>query len=119
MLDAEPIKPGEGELTAAYRLVARLGVICGSELVGTIVGDALYDCEPFRTAVREAGFWSVVRHKNADGQPGGELVAEVDRCDPKREKPHGWHRDPVTGRRYDYRTRQEQAWSRPSLRSLP
>ena len=107
VLDAEPIHPGEGEQTAAYRLVARLGVFYGPDLVGIIVADALHDSEPFRSAVREAHFKCVVRHKNADRQPGRALAAEVDRRDPKREKPNCSHRDPVTGRRYDYWTEQE------------
>ena len=107
VLDAELIKPGEGELTAGLRLVKRLGRQYGADLVGVIVGDALYDCEPFRTTVREAGFRSVVRHKREDRPPGSELAREVDRRDPQRQRPDGWHHDKVTGKRYRYWVQQE------------
>lgn len=107
VLAVEPIRPGEGEQTAAYRLVAKLGVLYGSQHIGVIVADALHDSEPFRTAVREAGFRSVVRHKDEKRQPGGELAARIARRDPEREKPDGRHQDPVTGRHYDYWTEQE------------
>jgi hypothetical protein len=107
VLDAEVIKPGEGELTAGYRLVARLGAVYGPKLVGVVVADALYDCEPFRSVCREEGFRSVVRHNREDRPPGSELKRALDRRDPQRRKRDGWHHDPVSGRKYDYWVEQE------------
>jgi hypothetical protein len=102
VLDAEPIHPGEGEVTATYRLVKRLGQVYG-KVIGTLVADAAHDHEPFRAACREAGFWSVVRHKDANRQPGGDLKQQLDARHPVlRDKPDGWHRDRSNGCLYEY-----------------
>lgn len=106
VLDAEPIRAGEGEVTAAYRLVARLSDIYGDD-IGVIVADALYDSEVFRTRARHAGYRTVIRHKREDRQPGADLAARVQRRDPKRENPDGRHKDPVNGCRYEYWCEQE------------
>jgi hypothetical protein len=50
----ELLAPGEGELTAAYRLLARLLPSLGSSL-DLVMGDALYCCRPFFKLVRDAG----------------------------------------------------------------
>lgn len=106
VLDAEPIRPGEGEVTAAYRLVARLSALYGGH-IGLIVADALYDSEKFRTVVQKAGYRSVVRHKNADRQPGGELAARLERRDSERKRPDGRYSERDSGYRYDYWVEQE------------
>lgn len=100
VLDFEPIRPDEGELTAAYRLVERLGKVYG-RAVGTLVADALYDCEPFRQAARRAGFNTVVRHKTPVRQPGGNCRKALDRRDPQREKPDGRYAE-RGGRKYKW-----------------
>ena len=107
VLDVERVAPGEGEVTAAYRLVARLGRIYGPA-VGVVVADALHDHEPFRTACREAGFRSVVRHKREDRQPGSGLKRRLEARRPSpRTKPDGWHRDNRRGYTYAYWVEQE------------
>jgi hypothetical protein len=86
VLDFEPMLPGEGEWTAAARLVPRLKEVYG-ERIGILVADALYDHEPFRACVREAGYHSVVRHKDPRRQPGGDGKARLNKRDPNRENP--------------------------------
>jgi hypothetical protein len=102
VLDVEPIVPGESEVTAAYRLVERLGRVFGN-VIGTVVADAAHDSEPFRSACLEAGFWSVVRHKDEKREPGYALKRALDARHPaNRVKPDGWHRDPTNGNLYEY-----------------
>ena len=50
----ELLAPGEGELTAAYRLLARLLPRLRASL-DLVMGDALYCCRPFFKLVRDAG----------------------------------------------------------------
>lgn len=50
----ELLAPGEGELTAAYRLLARL-LPRLHESLDVVMGDALYCCRPFFKQVRDAG----------------------------------------------------------------
>lgn len=50
----ELLAPGEGELTAAYRLLKRL-LPRLRESLDLVMGDALYCCRPFFKLVREAG----------------------------------------------------------------
>ena len=109
ILDFEPIRPGEGELTAAYRLVERLHRVYGG-LVGIVVADAAYDCEPFRFRVQQAGWHVVLRHKDERRDPGRTGRRTLDRHDPHRQRPNERHREgkrhygvwdvPVDGRRY-------------------
>lgn len=86
MMDVESVRPGEGELTAAYRLVERLSRIYGDS-IGVIVADALYDNEPFRRRTRKAGYYTVIRHKDARRDPGKTGEKQLDRRDPQRENP--------------------------------
>lgn len=92
VFDFEPLRPGEGELTAAYRLVKRLGQVYGAS-VGTLVADALYDCEPFRTIARKTGFHTVIRQKDPKRQPGAGCRKALDRRDPRRERPDGRYKE--------------------------
>lgn len=50
----ELLAPGEGELTAAFRLLARL-LPRLRESLDVVMGDALYCCRPFLKLVRDAG----------------------------------------------------------------
>jgi hypothetical protein len=86
VLDFEPVGPGESEWTAGARLIARLHEIYGNR-IGILVADAFYDHEPFRASAREAGYGTVVRHKDKRRQPGGECKARLDKRDPRRELP--------------------------------
>ena len=88
ILDFEPIRPNEGEQTAAYRLVERLDKEYG-QAIGTLVGDALYDSEPFRRVAGKAGYWIVVRQKNKQIAPGRVLRARLNLRDPDRLQPDG------------------------------
>jgi hypothetical protein len=53
-LSWELLAPGEGELTAAYRLLARVLPQLRSSL-DLVMGDSLYCCRPFFKLVRDAG----------------------------------------------------------------
>jgi hypothetical protein len=106
VLDAEPVRPGEGEWTAAQRLLPRLGEVYGGS-VGTLVADANFDHEPFRRLARQHGFATVVRHKDANRYPGGDLKARLDVRDPGREQPDGRRRDRSNGCQYEYWVEQE------------
>jgi len=54
VIGGEVLKPGEGELTAALRLLDRLLPRLGKSL-DLVLGDALYGCRPFFKAVCGAG----------------------------------------------------------------
>lgn len=99
VLDFEPVLPGESEWTAAARMIPRLKEVYGTSL-GIIVADAFYDHEPFRACVREAGYHSVVRHKDPRRQPGGDGKARLDKRDPRRESPLLRFKG-ANGRRYE------------------
>lgn len=109
VLDFEPIAPGEGELTAAYRLVERLGQTYGDK-IGILTGDGLYDCEPIRFLAQQAGYHTVIRQKREDREPGKSARKSLGQQDPDRERPDRRHREgprryacwdvPVDGRRY-------------------
>lgn len=93
VLDFEPILPKQGgEHGAALRLLVRLGRTFGS-LIGVIVADALYDYTAFRAQVREAGYHSVIVHKDPARVPGGEARRALDVRDPERISPDWTYRD--------------------------
>src|SRR6266508_3350116 len=74
ILDVERVRPGEGEVVAARRLVARVMQTYG-RLVDVIVADALYLEGPFIRTVRDAGKHVVVVLK----QEARELYQDADR----------------------------------------
>jgi transposase len=95
VLDFEPILPGDNELTAAYRLIERLGRVYG-DMIGTVTADALYDGDPFRLLIRSQDWHAVYRHKDERRDPGRSGRATLDRHDPQRQKPDGRHREGPT-----------------------
>jgi len=64
-LDIEPIRAGEGEVTAATRLVTRLAGNYGRWIDG-IVADHAFAGAPFLNHVRSAGFHYIVRVKDEE-----------------------------------------------------
>jgi hypothetical protein len=86
VLDVEFVKPGEGELTAAKRMLARMGKVYG-EAIGTVLVDALYDCQPMRTLMSKLNYKLVVAHRDETRDPGRTARLALDRTDPKRERP--------------------------------
>lgn len=107
VLDFEPVQPGEEERGAAKRLVKRLSAVFG-RAIGTLLTDALYDEEPFRKVVRDAGYSMVVRHKDKRREPGRTCKARLDQRDPGRAKPDRRHWEASTRRRYE-------CWDEPEL----
>ena len=107
ILDFEPIHPREGEQTAAYRLVERLAKEYG-QAIGTLIGDALYDSEPFRRVAGQAGYWIVVRQKNKLIAPGRVLRARLNLRDPERLQPDGRYVE-----RHGAGTRSYRCWEEP------
>lgn len=99
MLDVEPLLPGEGEQTAAYRLVERLAKVYGAS-IGTLVADALYDGEPFRRVARQAAYRTVIRIKKFNQDPGRAAKRALDRRDPNRTNPDRKYRE-THARRYE------------------
>jgi hypothetical protein len=80
----EVLAPGEGELTAALRLLARLLPRLGKSL-DLVLGDALYCCRPFFQAVCGAGLEGL-----AVSSEGTEMDEEIDllmKTDPPRLVP--------------------------------
>lgn len=130
VLEFEPIQPGEGEQTAAYRLIERLGQVYGPS-IGLLVADALYDGEPFRYQAQQAGYHVVHRHKDGRNDPGRTGRLSLDRHDPLRLHPHGRHQEgkrryrvwdaPVDGRRYIevHRTDGSRVQTGACITSLP
>ena len=100
ILDFEPIHPGEGEQIAAYRIVSRLEEVYG-RAIGILVADAAYDGEPFRKATRKAGYHYVIRHKNANIDPGKALKRAVDKRDLERTAPDRRYNETASRRRYE------------------
>jgi hypothetical protein len=94
IVDFEPVKPFEGEMTAAKRLLKRVAA-CLPDAFKVLLLDALYDCEPMRSAIRHAGLLYVIRHKDPRRSPGGEGVKAIQNRDPDRQRPDGvfLHRD--------------------------
>lgn len=111
VLDAEPMLPGEGEWTALQRLIPRLGKVYARS-IGTLVYDANLDHEPFRRLASQHGFNTVVRHKDANRYPGGDLKARLDKRDPERTRPDGVRRDRSNGCLYEYWVEQESLGTR-------
>lgn len=93
VLDFEPLKPGENELVAVKRLIPRLAKVYGDR-IGILVADALYDNEPFRRLASDAGYRTVVVHKNDLNDPGKSAVRTLNRRDPNRTTPDVIHRTP-------------------------
>ena len=84
VLGWEVLAPGEGELTAALRLLARLLPRLGKSL-DLVLGDALYCCRPFFKAVCGAGLEGL-----AVSSEGTEMDEEIDllmKTDPPRLVP--------------------------------
>ena len=89
-LDVEFVKPGEGELTAAKRLLARIGKVYG-DAIGIVLADALYDNQPMRELARKLHYNLVVSHRDERREPGRTGERALDRTDPKRERPHQFY----------------------------
>ena len=84
VLGWEVLAPGEGELTAALRLLARLLPRLNKSL-DLVLGDALYCCRPFFKAVCGAGLQGL-----AVSSEGTEMDEEIDllmKTDPPRLVP--------------------------------
>ena len=80
----EVLAPGEGELTAALRLLERL-LPCLRKSLDLVLGDALYCCRPFFKAVCGAGLEGL-----AVSSEGTEMDEEIDllmKTDPPRLVP--------------------------------
>ncbi len=90
VLDVEFVRPGEGELTAAKRLLARIGKVYG-KAIGIVLADALYDNQPMRELARKLNYNLVVSHRDERREPGRSGERELDRIDPKREHPHQFY----------------------------
>ena len=99
VLDFEPVKPGKGELSTAYRLLERLGRQYGDE-IGIVLADALYDCNPWRTLARKHGYRLVHAHRDTRRDPGRTARRELDARDRRREKPDITYRDVRNGNHY-------------------
>lgn len=92
-LDIEPIRAGEGEVTAAFRLVTRLAENYGRWING-IVADHGFAGAPFLNHVRSVGLHYIVRVKDEERRFLTKAAAE--RCaqrpaDDKWTKPVGHH----------------------------
>lgn len=94
IVDCEPVGPFEGEMTAAKRLLKRVAAHL-PDAFKVLLLDALYDCEPMRSVIRQAGFSYVIRHKDKRRSPGCEGLKSIEKRDPERKKPDGvfLHRD--------------------------
>lgn len=108
VLDCEPVRYGENELTAVKRLLPRLAEAYG-ERIGIIVADALYDTEPFRRQVFELGYRSVVVHKTDNHDPARTAERNLAARDPDRLRPDVTYRP---GPRTCYRVWEEPAGRR-------
>lgn len=137
MLDFEPMRPGENEKTAVKRLLPRLKAAYGDR-IGIVVADAMYDSEPFRRQVADAGWRSIVVHKDNNHSFAVEAQAALDERDPARRRPD-WkhHPDPwlayrvweqaAGGRRLvevrrttkERRGSEEHTWKSQALTDLP
>lgn len=95
VLDFEPVPPGKGELSAAYKLLARLGRVYG-KAIGIVLADALYDCEPWRRLARQHDYRVVHAQKDERRDPGHSARLALDRRDPERRNPDWTYTDPST-----------------------
>lgn len=137
ILDFEPLRPGENEKTAVKRLLPRLKAVYG-ERIAIIVADAMYDNEPFRVAVREAGYQSVAVAKDNNHAFAIEARGALDARDPGRQRPDWKHHpapwlayrvweQPAGGRRLvevrrttrDRRSTKEHHWKSQAMTDLP
>ena len=57
LLDLEPLRPGEGETTAALRLLGRMRRVYGVRFFDAVTIDAWYVQGPFLNAVEKLGWW--------------------------------------------------------------
>jgi transposase len=94
VLDFEPVPPGKGELSTAYKLLERLGRVYG-KAIGIVLADALYDCEPWRALAQKQNYRVVHAQKDKRRDPGHSARRALDRRDPERRNPDWTHRDPV------------------------
>lgn len=94
IVDFEPVRSPEGEVTAAKRLLKRVTKHV-PDAFKVLLLDALYDSEPMRYAIVNAKLHYVIRHKDPNRSPGGEGVEAILERDPERKKPDGvfLHRD--------------------------
>lgn len=97
VLDFEPLRPGEGELSAAKRLIPRLAEVYGQR-IGVLLADAMYDNVPFRSMAAKAGYATVIVHKDECRDPGRSGARALERRDPQRTSPDWKHVD--RGSRY-------------------
>ncbi len=107
VLDFEPVKPGNGELSTAYRLLARLAREYRDK-IGIVLADALYDCNPWRSLARKHGYKLVHAHRDTRRDPGRTALRELDARDRAREKPDLTYQDTRTGSHY-------AVWEQPIL----
>jgi hypothetical protein len=96
VLDFEPVKPGKGELSTAYKLLARLGQSYG-KAIGIVLADALYDCEPWRALARKHDYRVVHAQKDERRDPGRTARRALDTRDPDRKRPDWTYTDQKTG----------------------
>jgi len=99
VLDFEPIKPGKGELSTAYKLLDRLAKTHG-EGIGIVLADALYDCEPWRSLARKNGYRVLHAQKDKRRDPGRSARRALDARDPQRLKPDWNYKDRASGEMY-------------------
>ena len=99
VLDFEPVKPGKGELSAAYHLLERVGRQYGDK-IGIVLADALYDCNPWRSLARKHRYKMVHAHRDTRRDPGRTARRELDARDRRREKPDITYRDASNGNHY-------------------
>ena len=99
VLDFEPVKPGKGELSTAYRLLERMGRQYGDK-IGIVLADALYDCNPWRSLARKHGYKLVHAHRDTRRDPGRTARRELDARDRERKKPDLTYQDASNGNHY-------------------
>jgi len=95
VLDFEPVPPGKGELSTAYKLLERLGQVYG-KAIGIVLADALYDCEPWRALARKHNYRVVHAQKDERKDPGHSARLALERRDRERQNPDWTYTDPST-----------------------
>lgn len=105
VLDFEPVPPGRGELSTAYKLLERLARVYG-DAIGIVLADALYDCEPWRALAQNHGYRVVHAQKDKRKDPGHAARQALDRRDPGRRSPDWTYTDPDTQNVY-------RVWEQP------
>lgn len=93
VVDFEPIAPRDGaskdsEMAAAKRLLARVAADL-PDAFRVLLLDALYDCEPMRSAIARTGMAYVIRHKDPRRALGGDGVRAIQARDPEGVRPDG------------------------------